>query len=322
MKLPAIAGMEDFAGHSFHTARLGLRVHRRRPGRAAHESARQGRRPDRHGRHGDPGLARVGRVGRPRLRVPAHAVGHRRARQPADRTRVSRRRSSRAGSGIAWTTSKRRCSARQVDADLTDDGWTHHYAKVQNAPRWKGMTYEEYMRNAEEIDFEIMEEHRRRVDELVNDPAKAAILKPYYRYLCKRPCFHDEYLDAYNNDNVTLVDCPSGLDRVTAPRAGGRRQAVRVRLHRLRHRVSKPSSRRCTRKIGHDLVGRDGVTPRREVGGRRADALRHDEPRVPEHVHHAGAGAAVGRHRQLHAPRGGRRRVRRWRGRRCSKSGA
>ena len=104
---------------------------------------------------------------------------------------------------------------RPVDADLIDDGWTHHYAAVHHPPRWKGMTVEEYLRSAEEVDFGIMEEHRQRVEELVTDPATAEILKPYYRYLCKRPCFHDEYLDAFNNPNVTLVDCPAGIERVT-----------------------------------------------------------------------------------------------------------
>ena len=84
---------------------------------------------------------------------------------------------------------------KPVDGDLIDDGWTHHYAAVHHPPRWKGMTLEEYMRGAEELDFGIMEEHRRRVEELVADPATAEILKPYYRYLCKRPCFHDEYLE-------------------------------------------------------------------------------------------------------------------------------
>ena len=60
-----------------------------------------------------------------------------------------------------------------------------------------------------------MEEHRSRVEELVADPDIAEALKPYYRYLCKRPCFHDEYLDTFNLPNVTLVDCPGGIDRVT-----------------------------------------------------------------------------------------------------------
>ena len=55
-------------------------------------------------------------------------------------------------------------------------------------------------------DFEKMEQIRARVDELVGDPATAEALKPYYRQFCKRPCFHDEYLDAFNRPNVTLVD--------------------------------------------------------------------------------------------------------------------
>ena len=61
-----------------------------------------------------------------------------------------------------------------------------------------------------------MEEHRRRIDALVADPDVAAKLKPYYRYLCKRPCFHDEYFDAFNRPNVTLIDCPAGIERITS----------------------------------------------------------------------------------------------------------
>lgn len=34
----------------------------------------------------------------------------------------------------------------------------------------------------------------------------AEILKPWYRYLCKRPCFSDLYLPAFNRPNVKLVD--------------------------------------------------------------------------------------------------------------------
>ena len=61
-----------------------------------------------------------------------------------------------------------------------------------------------------------------------SDPATAEVLKPYYRYLCKRPCFHDEYLQAFNEPNVTLVDCPAGFDRVTAqgPVVDGRQYEV------------------------------------------------------------------------------------------------
>ena len=31
-------------------------------------------------------------------------------------------------------------------------------------------------------------------------------LKPWYRLFCKRPCFHDDYLETFNRPNVTLVD--------------------------------------------------------------------------------------------------------------------
>ena len=104
---------------------------------------------------------------------------------------------------------------RPVDVDLVDDGWTHDYAAVQHPPRREGMTTAEYLRSAEELDYQIMEVHRHRVEELVADPATAEILKPYYRYLCKRPCFHDEYLQAFNNRNVTLIGCPAGIERIT-----------------------------------------------------------------------------------------------------------
>ena len=44
----------------------------------------------------------------------------------------------------------------------------------------------------------------------------AESLKPYYRQFCKRPCFHDEYLDTYNRENVTLVDTQGkGLEKIT-----------------------------------------------------------------------------------------------------------
>jgi cation diffusion facilitator CzcD-associated flavoprotein CzcO len=147
---------------------------------------------------------------------------------------------------------------KPADVDLVDDGWTHHYAKVQNAPRWKGMTFEEYMRKAEEIDFAIMEEHRARVEQLVADPAKAEVLKPYYRYLCKRPCFHDEYLDAYNNDNVTLVDCPGGFERVTAagPVVDGKQYEVDCLIYATGFEAELTP---LHRRAGHEVVGRGGV---------------------------------------------------------------
>jgi cation diffusion facilitator CzcD-associated flavoprotein CzcO len=130
---------------------------------------------------------------------------------------------------------------------------------VHNPPRWKGMTTEEYITTSESLDFGIMEEHRNRVAEVVKDPATAEILKPQYRYLCKRPCFHDEYLDAYNQPNVTLVDCPAGFDGVTAkgPVVDGQQYEVDCLIYGTGF---EPEATPLPRRIQQDLVGRGGLT--------------------------------------------------------------
>jgi cyclohexanone monooxygenase len=74
----------------------------------------------------------------------------------------------------------------------------------------------EFQKRIAEYDDEQMERIRARVDEIVEDPAVAEALKPYYTTHCKRPCFSDEYLPAFNRDNVTLVDTNgAGVDRIS-----------------------------------------------------------------------------------------------------------
>ncbi len=72
---------------------------------------------------------------------------------------------------------------------------------------------EEMVQKQLDTNFRIMEQIRARVDAIVEDPATAAALKPYYPYGCKRPTFHDEYLPTFNMPHVHLVD--------TAPRGVG-----------------------------------------------------------------------------------------------------
>ncbi|HXY27800.1 MAG TPA: monooxygenase, partial [Acidimicrobiales bacterium] len=148
---------------------------------------------------------------------------------------------------------------RPVEVDLVDDGWTHHYAVVQHPPRRAGMSREEFIRSAEELDYSIMEWHRQRVDELVHDPATAEILKPYYRYLCKRPCFHDEYLSAFNHPNVTLIDCPAGIERITeqGPVVDGKQYEVDCIIFGTGF---EPERTPVYRRAGHQVVGRDGIS--------------------------------------------------------------
>ena len=56
------------------------------------------------------------------------------------------------------------------------------------------MTPEEKIRRQEKANIDYMMRIHRRIDEIVEDQATADALKPWYMFMCKRPCFHNEYL--------------------------------------------------------------------------------------------------------------------------------
>jgi cyclohexanone monooxygenase len=103
----------------------------------------------------------------------------------------------------------------QAQVDLIDDGWTRvMHRNAKRAPA--DMTPEQFGEYFQLTDMELMEGVRRRVEELVTDPSTAESLKPWYDWLCKRPCFHDEFLQTFNRPTVTLVDTEGrGIERLT-----------------------------------------------------------------------------------------------------------
>ena len=107
------------------------------------------------------------------------------------------------------------------EPDLVCDFWTelgrNLTARVAAADDPAALTIEQIMTIREEEDYKVMERLRRRVGELVEDPETAEALKPYYRFMCKRPCSNDEYLPTFNRPNVTLVDVSEskGVERLT-----------------------------------------------------------------------------------------------------------
>ncbi len=145
-----------------------------------------------------------------------------------------------------------------VESDLVADGWTQHFGPTNCYPRDPAWSNEEYARRAEAFDFEVMEEHRGRVEEIVEDAATADALKPYYRYICKRPCFHDEYLPTFNASNVELVDCPAGIERVTENGlvVGGREILLDCIVYATGFEAETTP---FYRRAGHEIYGRDGV---------------------------------------------------------------
>ncbi|POS71448.1 hypothetical protein DHEL01_v210154 [Diaporthe helianthi] len=67
-----------------------------------------------------------------------------------------------------------------------------------------------------ELDLPRAERLRKYIDSKVHDKALAEKLKPWYGGWCKRPAFHDDYLDTFNQENVTLVDTNGkGVERFT-----------------------------------------------------------------------------------------------------------
>jgi len=110
-----------------------------------------------------------------------------------------------------------------ADQDLVKDGWTDIAIRVRDrVVKDMGGTgsildMAAIQKAFEDSDDEKMTEIRARVDAIVKDPKTAAALKPWYRQLCKRPCFHDEYLQTYNRPNVHLVDTDGrGVERIDA----------------------------------------------------------------------------------------------------------
>ncbi len=105
----------------------------------------------------------------------------------------------------------------EVSEDLVDDRWTYAWRKLgrgfvdppEGAPSSDVSEYERH-------DMELLDEIHARIDGIVEDKETAEALKPYYRYWCKRPGFHDDYLKTFNRPNVKLVDTHGrGVDAIT-----------------------------------------------------------------------------------------------------------
>jgi cation diffusion facilitator CzcD-associated flavoprotein CzcO len=149
----------------------------------------------------------------------------------------------------------------EADEDLVDDAWTSIVKKlfVMRQTAVEGMSDEERLRAVEMADFAKMEEIRARVDSIVADPTTAEALKPWYGYFCKRPCFHDDYLQTFNRANVALVDTKGkGVERITGDGVvvDGTEHSVDCLIFATGFEVGTDYSRRT----GFDIIGRDGMT--------------------------------------------------------------
>ena len=150
------------------------------------------------------------------------------------------------------------------ETDLICDIWTEvnrNLAAKLAAEGVPALTIQEYLAKREVEDYLVMERMRRRVESIVKDPATADALKPWYRFLCKRPCSNDNYYETYNRPNVTLIDVSAtkGVERMTERGfvANGREYEIDCLICASGFEVTSDLDRRWG--IGA-IEGRDGLS--------------------------------------------------------------
>lgn len=161
------------------------------------------------------------------------------------------------------------------ESDAVADGWTELFRMLrpetpaQIERRLGRPPSTEELRYYNEInDYRVMNTLRARIEEIVEDPETAESLKPWYRWLCKRPCFHDDYLAAFNQDNVRLVDTRGrGVTGFTddAVLVGGEEYPVDC----LIFATGFDSDVALTELTGFEIRGRGGTLSEHFAGGWR-----------------------------------------------------
>lgn len=207
-KLPGIPGIETFAGHTYHTSRWDYGY----TGGTA-DGGLDGL--------SDKRVAVVG-TGATGLQVVPHLAEHAKELLVFQRTpstvdvRDNRDTDPEWAANLSPGWQRERMdnflevlAGEPVERSLVDDGWTATHrlqrAIISGAVDAEGPEGERHLREELE-DAATMDRLRARVDEVVGDRETAEALKPWYRYMCKRPGFSDHYLQAFNRPNVRLVD--------------------------------------------------------------------------------------------------------------------
>ncbi|MGO4256405.1 flavin-containing monooxygenase [Marmoricola sp. RAF53] len=147
--------------------------------------------------------------------------------------------------------------------DLVQDGWTDLGRRMGRAIKsvpLDQLSPESVMLAIEAADNIKMNQIRSRVDEIVEDPATAAKLKAWYNQMCKRPCFHDDYLPAFNRPNVRLIDTDGrGVERITETGVvvDGELYEVDLIIYASGFEFYGTDA---TDRMGYDVFGREGLS--------------------------------------------------------------
>lgn len=263
-KLPGIPGIKDFKGHAFHTSRWDYDYTGGDPNGAPLDKLMDKR------------VAIIG-TGATAVQVVPHLARAAKALYVFQRTpssidvRDNRPIDPEWFSSIAtpgwqqrWLENftQNQAGIGMAPEDLVQDGWTDLAKRIRN----RILQLPADQRNPmgmlaayEDADHEKMEEIRQRAEAVVRDAETAEKLKAWYRQLCKRPCFHDQYLQAFNEPAAHLIDTDGkGVKRITEKGVvvNGVEYEVDCIVYASGFEVGTPLERRT----GFDPKGRGGVT--------------------------------------------------------------
>ena len=246
-KLPAIKGINDYKGHTFHTSRWDYKY----TGGSSHGNLSNLK---------DKKVAVIG-TGATAVQCVPHLGEAAKQLYVFQRTPSSIDIRNNKKTDEEWLISQKPgwhnerrnnfeslLTGAPIKEDLVSDGWTEAFRLLFGSirsrapsklkmlswaltsvasPEMYKLGLKQYMtnkamahmdiRNAMQMaDYQKMEKVRSRADEIVQNKDTAESLKPYYNQFCKRPCFHDEYLQTFNLPNVELIDTDGkGLNEIS-----------------------------------------------------------------------------------------------------------
>ena len=258
-KLPGIAGIDSFKGHTFHTSRWDYSYTGGDTNGNLHKLA-------------DKRVAIIGTGATAIQCVPHVAKGAQRL-YVFQRTPSSVDERGNRPTDPEWVKTlkpgwqKQRMDNFNVlvsgglqEVDLVNDGWTdiiRNLGAILPRKIDPNTDAHEMARMMELADFQKMNQIRARVDSVVKDKRTAEALKPWYRQFCKRPTFNDEYLPSFNRSNVTLVDTQGrGVDRITEK--GLVFEGVEYEVDCIIFATGFEVGTAYTRRAGFEVFGRGG----------------------------------------------------------------
>ena len=289
-KLPAMKGINDYKGHTFHTSRWDYNY----TGGSSHGDLTGLK---------DKKVAIIG-TGATAVQAVPHLGAAAKELFVFQRTPSSIDERNNQATDPEWISTqekgwqdKRRrnfesiMTGGMVKEDLVNDGWTEAFRLLFGSLRNKAPSkfqiftwsltsvaspklykngFKQYMtdkvttfmdlaKSMEIADYKKMEKVRARADAIVENKETAEALKPYYRQFCKRPCFHDEYLSTFNLPNVTLVNTDGkGLEQITEKGImfEGKEYEVDCIIFATGFEVGTDYSRRA----GYQIYGVDGLS--------------------------------------------------------------